>query len=78
GYVFDLKKLSKIVSREILQKVDHKCLNELDLFKNTIPTTENMAKIFWNLLKPKLRSKNACLYSIRLYETEKNIIEYKE
>lgn len=78
GYVFDLKKLSKIISKEILQKVDHKYLNELEMFKNTIPTTENMAKIFWDILKPKLKTKNAKLYSIKLYETEKNIVEYKE
>lgn len=78
GYVFDLKKLSKIISKEILQKVDHKYLNELDIFKNTIPTTENMVKIFWDILKPKLKTKNARLYSVKLYETEKNIVEYKE
>ncbi|MCX6165262.1 MAG: 6-carboxytetrahydropterin synthase [Ignavibacteriae bacterium] len=78
GYVFELKKLSKIISKEILQKVDHKYLNELGMFKNTTPTTENMAKIFWNILKPKLQTKNAQLYSIKLYETEKNIVEYKE
>jgi 6-pyruvoyltetrahydropterin/6-carboxytetrahydropterin synthase len=77
GYVFDLKKLSKIISKEILLKVDHKYLNELDMFKNVIPTTENMAEIFWNILEPKLKSKTAKLYSIKLYETEKNIVEYK-
>jgi 6-pyruvoyltetrahydropterin/6-carboxytetrahydropterin synthase len=77
GYVFDLKKLSNIISKEILQKVDHKYLNELDIFKNIIPTTENMAKIFWEILNPKLKTNNAQLYSIKLYETEKNIVEYK-
>lgn len=78
GYVFDLKKLSKIISKEILLKVDHKYLNELDIFKKIIPTTENIAKIFWKILKPKLKTKNAELYSIKIYETEKNVVEYKE
>ena len=78
GYVFDLKKLSKIISKEILLKVDHKYLNEVEMFKGVIPTTENMAKIFWDILKTKLKTKNAGLYSIRIFETEKNIIEYKE
>jgi 6-pyruvoyltetrahydropterin/6-carboxytetrahydropterin synthase len=77
GYVFDLKKLSKIISKEILQKVDHKYLNELDMFKNVIPTTENMAKIFWKILYSKLKTKTAQLYSVKLYETEKNMVEYK-
>jgi 6-pyruvoyltetrahydropterin/6-carboxytetrahydropterin synthase len=78
GYVFDLKKLSKIINKEILEKVDHKYLNELDMFKNTIPTTENMAMFFWKILAPKLKTKNAKLYSVKLYETDKNIVEYKE
>jgi 6-pyruvoyltetrahydropterin/6-carboxytetrahydropterin synthase len=77
GYVFDLKKLGKIISKEILQKVDHKYLNELAMFKNTIPTTENMVIIFWKILEPKLKTKNARLYSVKLYETEKNMVEYK-
>jgi len=46
GYVFDLKKLSKIISKEILSKVDHKYLNDVEMFRGIIPTTENMAKIF--------------------------------
>jgi 6-pyruvoyltetrahydropterin/6-carboxytetrahydropterin synthase len=78
GYVFDLKKLSKIISREILLKVDHKYLNELDMFKNVIPTTENMTKIFWEILYPKLKTKTARLYSVKIYETEKNMVEYKD
>jgi 6-pyruvoyltetrahydropterin/6-carboxytetrahydropterin synthase len=78
GYVFDLKKMSKIISKEILDKVDHKYLNDIPFFKNVIPTTENMAKIFWNVLKPKFKTKNAQLYSIVLYETEKNKVEYKD
>jgi 6-pyruvoyltetrahydropterin/6-carboxytetrahydropterin synthase len=77
GYVFDLKNLSKIISKEILEKVDHKYLNELEMFKDIIPTTENIAKIFWAILNPKLKAKNAKLYSIKIYETEKNIVEYK-
>lgn len=78
GYVFDLKKLSKIIAKEILQKVDHKYLNELPMFNNTIPTTENMARIFWEILKPKLKTKDSQLYSVKIYETEKNMVEYKD
>jgi len=77
GYVFDLKKLSSIISKEILLKVDHKYLNEVPMFKNIIPTTENMAKVFWEILRPKLKTKNAELYSIKIFETEKNMIEYR-
>ncbi|KAA0208488.1 6-carboxytetrahydropterin synthase [Ignavibacteria bacterium CHB1] len=76
GYVMDLKLLKKIIRDEILIHVDHKFLNEVDMFKNLIPTTENMAMKFWEVLEPKINRDNVRLYSIRLYETEKNFVEY--
>jgi 6-pyruvoyltetrahydropterin/6-carboxytetrahydropterin synthase len=77
SYVMDLKLLKKIIHEEIIYKVDHKFLNEVDLFKGVIPTTENMAVIFWKVLEPKVKRVNASLYSVKLYETEKNYVEYR-
>lgn len=76
-YVLDLKLLKKIIHDEVLSKVDHRFLNDLDIFKNMIPTTEVMSMVFWKILEPKIKSKNARLYSIRLYETEENYVEYR-
>jgi 6-pyruvoyltetrahydropterin/6-carboxytetrahydropterin synthase len=76
GYVIDMKKLKEIIRREVIAKVDHKHLNhDVDFLKNVIPTSENIAKAFWNVLKDKLG--DARLYSIRLQETENNSVEYK-
>lgn len=77
GYVFDLKELKTIIDDNILKIVDHRFLNDLDIFKNLVPTTENMAVVFWNILKDKVKRKNAELYSIKIYETAKNVVEYK-
>jgi len=77
SYVMDLKLLKIIIHEEILDKVDHKFLNELDMFKGIIPTTENMALKFWEALKPRVNSDNVKLYSIKLYETDKNYVEYR-
>ena len=77
NYVMDLKLLKKIITDEIIEKVDHKFLNELDMFHNVIPTTENMTLKFWEILEKKINTYNAELYSIRLYETEKNFVEYR-
>lgn len=77
GYVMDLKILKNIIHEEIIDKVDHKFLNEVDMFKDIIPTTENMAVVFWKALEPKVKTKNASLYSIKIYETAKNSVEYK-
>lgn len=77
NYVMDLKILKKIIHEEILNKVDHQYLNELEIFKDIIPTTENMVLKFWELLEPKVNRKNVRLHSIKLYETDKNYVEYK-
>ena len=77
GYVMDLKKLKEILNNEIISKVDHKFLNELKMFENIIPTTENMAIVFWKALENKVKADNVCLYSVKIYETAKNYVEYK-
>ena len=76
GYVIDLKKLKRIVKEEILDRVDHKHLNEdVDFLRETIPTAENIAMAFWKILAPKIPEGK--LFAIRLQETENNIVEYR-
>ena len=77
NYVMDLKQLKQIIHEEILEKVDHKLLNEVDMFVGIIPTTEIMAVKFWEVLENKVKRDNVRLYSVKLYETEKNYVEYK-
>jgi len=75
GYVIDLKKLKRILTETIVDKVDHKHLNfDVDFLKGVITSVENLAVIFWNLLKSEI--KEAELYKIRLYETENSFVEY--
>jgi 6-pyruvoyltetrahydropterin/6-carboxytetrahydropterin synthase len=76
GYVFDLKELKDIIKTEILDKVDHQNLNSIPMFKGIVPTAENIAIIFYNILEPKLKRPNARLHSVKIYETEKNSVTY--
>lgn len=75
GYLIDLKILKNIIEQEIENRFDHKNLN-LDTaeFKNLNPTAENIAVVIWNLLRSKL-DKSLDL-SIKLFETENNIVVY--
>ena len=75
GYVIDLKILSDLVKEEILNRFDHKNLN-LDTveFATLNPTAENIAVVIYDLLKAKLDKKLEL--KIRLYETERNFVEY--
>ena len=75
GYVLDIKFLSDLIKAEILDRFDHKNLNlDTNEFKNLNPTAENIAIIIHDLLRAKLE-KDLEL-QIRLYETERNFVEY--
>jgi 6-pyruvoyltetrahydropterin/6-carboxytetrahydropterin synthase len=75
GYVIDLKALSDIIKENVLQRFDHKNLN-LDVaeFKNMNPTAENIAITIYNILRPLIH--NGLELQVRLYETERNFVEY--
>lgn len=76
GYVLDLKSLKKIIIDNVISKVDHKNLNlDVDFLRNKIPTAENIAIGIWNQLEHKMPSGK--LYSVKIYETENNYVEYK-
>lgn len=75
GYVIDLKKLKRIIKNEIIDKVDHKHLNhDVAFLKGIIPSAENLAVVFWKILKDKID--DGQLYKIRLYESESSYVEY--
>lgn len=75
GYVYDTKRLSDLIKREILDTFDHRNLN-LDTveFRHLNPTAENIAVVIWNRLRPHLEERLAL--SVTLYETERNFVEY--
>ena len=76
GMVFDLKELKKLIQREIIDKVDHKNLNvDVDYLKGIIPTAENLAIKFWEILEPKITKGR--LHEIKLYESERNYVVYR-
>ncbi|MFM6948632.1 MAG: 6-pyruvoyl trahydropterin synthase family protein [Aquirufa sp.] len=75
GYVIDMKLVSDIVQTEVIKKLDHKNLNlDVPEFANLNPTAENIAVVIYNKLRnlfsPELDLK------IRLYETERNFVEF--
>ena len=75
GYVMDIKELKEIIKDEVTDKYDHKNLN-LDItdFANLNPTAENISAVIYRNIKNRL-NENFEL-KIRLYETERNIVEY--
>jgi len=75
GFVVDLKKLSTLIREEVVDKLDHKNLNlDTTEFKNLNPTAENIAIVIYGLLRPHIDNKFDV--QVRLYETERNFVEY--
>jgi len=75
GYVMDMKVLSDIIQENVIERFDHKNLNEdTTEFKNLNPTAENIAIVIYTILREKIETKFDL--QIRLYETERNFVDY--
>lgn len=75
GYIMDLSELKRVLHRVIVDKCDHRNLNdEVDFLCGVIPSTENLVIAFWNELAPHITAGR--LHRVRLYETPRNFAEY--
>ncbi|HLR37181.1 MAG TPA: 6-carboxytetrahydropterin synthase [Chitinophagaceae bacterium] len=75
GYLYDAKKLSTLITEQVLDKVDHRNLNlDVDFMQGKICTTENLAIGIWNQIAPHIEG--AELHAIKLFETDNNFVEY--
>ena len=75
GYVINLSVLSSIIREHVLARFDHKNLN-LDTreFAELNPTAENIVCVIYEILRKELDA--SLELSVRLYETERNFVEY--
>lgn len=80
GYVIDLSQLKSIINNEIIEKCDHRNLNlDVDFVEDIIPSTENLAKAFFEQLKEPIKKGShgdGFLYEVELQETERNSAKY--
>lgn len=77
GFLVNLKDLSRIINQYVIEKLDHKNINlEVDFMAGKITSTENLAIGIWNQLELEVAQLVATLYCIKIFETEKNSVEY--
>ena len=75
GYVIDMKVLSDLAQEEVVKKFDHKNLNlDVPEFENLNPSAENIAVLIYHKLRVKIAAELDL--KIRLYETERNFVEF--
>ena len=72
GMIIDFGDLNRIVKEEILDKVDHKYLNDLFEFRTT---SENMAAYFFSLLNRRLEAVDIVLERLLLWESSTSCVE---
>jgi 6-pyruvoyltetrahydropterin/6-carboxytetrahydropterin synthase len=78
GYVMDLKELKELLDIKILSKVDHKNLNlDVDFMQGKLTSSENFAFEIWHQIVREINSDTRKLYAVKLFETERNFVEYR-
>lgn len=77
GFVINLKDLSAIIKKEVVERFDHKNLNlDVPEMNGILASTENLIMKIWELLESPIDLAGGTLAKIRLEETENNFVEY--
>lgn len=74
GMVVNMAALDEAVHCNVMERFDHTNLNLDPLFVNRVPTTENLCRVVFDLLKDALPTGE--LERVRVEETENNFFEY--
>lgn len=74
GMVVNLADLDEVVRKRVTDRFDHTNLNLDPLFANCVPTTENLCRAVFGLLKDSVP--DGKLEYVRVEETENNFFEY--
>ena len=81
GWVMDFKDLKEVLTREILNRFDHRFINkEVEPFKSDPQfqtTVENLLVVLWKLLEKPLRREGARLHELTLWETSSSFATYR-
>ena len=73
GFVIDFVDITKIVEEDIIKLLDHTNLN--NIIKQ--PTAENIAIWIWDKLVDKVKTDNAQLYEIEVWESRTSGVYYR-
>jgi len=75
GLAIDFKIL-KSYTKEVLAKLDHKYLNDLDVFRSQSPSSENIARFLYDELTAPLGEKGVKVDSVKVWESENACASY--
>ena len=75
GMAVDLAAVDSEVARAVIDRVDHRTLEELPELAGVVTTGEGLARAFWRLLAPRVGG--APLVRVGVVETANNRFEYR-
>tara|TARA_B100001094_G_C17968645_1_gene689156 strand:+ start:353 stop:742 length:390 start_codon:yes stop_codon:yes gene_type:complete len=75
GMVIDFKEIRNMTN-VVVDRLDHRFLNDLDAFKEINPTAENIAEYIHSELTKLINDDNIIVKSIKLWETDKSAVTY--
>lgn len=64
--------------KELMELLDHKCLNDLEAFKEVNPTSENLSRFMYRWLKKSIDIPGCSLAEVEVWESDKSSIVYCE
>jgi 6-pyruvoyltetrahydropterin/6-carboxytetrahydropterin synthase len=77
GFLVNLKDLSQIIDKYVIEKMDHRNINlEVDFMKGKMASTENITIAIWEELEKPVNRLGATLHCVKVCETENNFVEY--
>ncbi|KAI8365445.1 hypothetical protein EDC96DRAFT_443661 [Choanephora cucurbitarum] len=81
GMVMNLVDLKECIQLAVMDHLDHRNLDlDVPFFQSRASTTENLAVYVWSNFEyyyhQKFNNHSAQLYKVKIYETEKNIVEF--
>ena len=75
GLAYDFTDLKRRL-REIIERYDHTCLNDVPPFDEINPSSENIASTIYNEIQPKLTEAPVSLSCVEVWETPENGASY--
>ena len=77
GMVIDFKDIKNNL-QDIIGKLDHQYLNDVEPFTNENPTAENISKYIYKELSKNINTDNIKVSEIKLWETSNSAVTYTE
>jgi len=77
GLTVDFREVKKVLNK-VVAEFDHKYLNDIPCFEGKNPTSEELARCFFNKLKQPYQKLGTVLSEVEIWESENSSVAYFE